>query len=41
MSYHRESGTLWVRDRADVVDNVEKFVGDVNRRLSQFISIKA
>lgn len=40
MSYHRESGMLWVRDRADVVDNVEKFVNDVNKRLSRFISIK-
>ena len=37
---HREVGTLWVRDRVDVVDRIGEFLGQINSKLNRPVHIK-
>ena len=37
---HREVGTVWVRDRADVVDRIAMFLADINEKLSRSVRVR-
>ncbi len=37
---HKETGTIWIRDRADVVDRIGKFIDNLNKRLRVPLNIK-